>query len=73
MKMTGQGMLLLCVIKRFETEIDFVLTWKGNSRTSRVCPFDDETVERLHKQALVNDRALEYFAGRGITNLKNTN
>ena len=31
--------------------------------------FDNETVTRLHEQALASDRARDYFAGRGITNL----
>ena len=72
MKMTGQGMFVaMRTIKRFETEIDFVAHLEGQLKDKpEYVPFDDETVERLHKQALVNDRALEYFAGRGITNLK---
>ena len=72
MKMTGDSMFAaLRTIKKFETEIDFVAHMEGQLKDKpEYVPFDSDVVERLHNQALVTDRALEYFAGRGITNLK---
>jgi len=71
-KMTGvNDFQALRLIKKYETDIDFMGALDNAlAHKPDYVPFDDEVVERLHKQALNSDRAMAYFTGRGITNLK---
>ena len=72
MQVTGKGMFeALRIIKKYETEIDLldVLDRQLEEKPEYV-PFDSDTIDRLHQQALESPRAREYFAGRGIVNLE---
>ena len=71
-KMTGvNDFQALRLIKKYETSIDFMGDLDNAlAHKPEYVPFDEEVVERLHKQALSSDRAMAYFTGRGILNLE---